>query len=162
MTYSNGLIVEALLAAGSHFADNNLVSQSLGLLEWLVEVEWSPEGHFSFTPTGGRDPDGQGGFDQQPLEAWTLADACALAFDLTGEVRWRSAVRWAAQWFIGANDQETPMWDPATGAAFDGLTATGVNTNQGAESTLAFIGTMLAYETTLAASTGSPRKRASR
>ena len=31
------------------------------------------------------------------------------------------------------------MWDPATGGGYDGLEATGVNLNQGAESTIALI-----------------------
>ncbi len=34
------------------------------------------------------------------------------------------------------------MWDPVTGGGYDGLTATGPNLNQGAESTLAFVTTM--------------------
>ena len=33
------------------------------------------------------------------------------------------------------------MWDPATGGGYDGLEATGVNLNQGAESTIALIST---------------------
>ena len=34
------------------------------------------------------------------------------------------------------------MYDPGTGGGYDGLTATGRNTNQGAESTLALISTL--------------------
>jgi hypothetical protein len=34
------------------------------------------------------------------------------------------------------------MWDPATGGGYDGLTPTGPNLNQGAESTLALISTL--------------------
>ena len=34
------------------------------------------------------------------------------------------------------------MWDPVTGGGYDGLTATGPNLNQGAESTLALVTTM--------------------
>ena len=40
------------------------------------------------------------------------------------------------------NDIGVPMWDPATGGGYDGLTLHGPNLNQGAESTLAFISTM--------------------
>ena len=36
-----------------------------------------------------------------------------------------------------------PVFDPATGAGFDGLEPDGVNRNERAESTLAFVGTML-------------------
>jgi hypothetical protein len=34
------------------------------------------------------------------------------------------------------------MWDPNTGGGYDGLHADGVNSNQGAESTLAAISTL--------------------
>jgi hypothetical protein len=34
-----------------------------------------------------------------------------------------------------------PMYDPDTGGGFDGLTVTGRNANQGAESTLALMST---------------------
>ena len=42
-------------------------------------------------------------------------------------------------WFLGANDLGLAVADPARGASFDGLTPTGVNTNQGAESTLMWL-----------------------
>ena len=55
---------------------------------------------------------------------------------------WREGVRVAADWFMGDNDTGEPMWDPDTGGGYDGLHADGVNTNQGAESTLALIATL--------------------
>jgi hypothetical protein len=45
----------------------------------------------------------------------------------------------AYAWFLGANDLGIAIADPAQGASFDGLTPTGVNTNQGAESTLMWL-----------------------
>jgi hypothetical protein len=45
-------------------------------------------------------------------------------------------------WFLGVNDGEHVMWDPSTGAGFDGLQADGPNRNQGAESTLAVVATL--------------------
>ncbi len=50
-------------------------------------------------------------------------------------------MRIAAAWFDGDNDTGARMWDPATGGGYDGLEATGVNLNQGAESTIALIST---------------------
>jgi hypothetical protein len=71
-----------------------------------------------------------------------MADACARAYGVTGDARWARAVRRAAAWFLGANDTGVAMFDPTTGGGFDGLESGGVNQNQGAESTLAFVGTM--------------------
>ena len=42
-------------------------------------------------------------------------------------------------WFLGANDLGLYVADPASGAGCDGLTPTGVNTNQGAESTMMWL-----------------------
>ena len=50
-------------------------------------------------------------------------------------------MRLARPWFDGDNDTGARMWDPATGGGYDGLEATGVNLNQGAESTIALIST---------------------
>jgi hypothetical protein len=42
-------------------------------------------------------------------------------------------------WFLGANDLGLSLADPARGACFDGLSAAGVNRNEGAESTLMWL-----------------------
>lgn len=140
LTYDNARFPEALMAAGACLADEGLVAAGLGLLEWLVETETAADRkRFSFTPVGGRDPGRLGpGFDQQPIEAWAMADACGLAGELAGPA-WQEPRTMAIEWFLGRNDAGTPMVDPVTGAGFDGLTATGPNRNRGAESTLAAV-----------------------
>ena len=56
---------------------------------------------------------------------------------MTGSPRYRTWA-WAAwSWFFGANRLGVSLYDPASGGCADGLTADGVNENQGAESTLA-------------------------
>ncbi|MBU6329711.1 MAG: glycosyltransferase [Acidobacteria bacterium] len=140
--YSNALIPESLLAAGELLGDDRLLRDGLDLLTWLVEYERTDEGHFSFTPAGGRGPGGRPGFDQQPIEAWSTADACLRAHALTGDPFWSDSVVMAAHWFAGRNDVGLEMWDHRTGCAYDGLRSDGVNPNQGAESALALIGTL--------------------
>jgi hypothetical protein len=72
----------------------------------------------------------------------SLADACARAAAVDTNPMWRDGVKAAAAWFLGDNDAGEAMWDPETGAGYDGLHADGVNGNQGAESTLAVISTL--------------------
>lgn len=156
--YSNALIPEALLAAGALLGDDRLFHDGLELLTWLVEYERSDEGHFSFTPAGGRGPGGRPGFDQQPIEAWSTADACLRAHSLTGDPFWSDSVAAAAYWFAGHNDVGIEMWDPMTGCAFDGLKRDGVNLNQGAESALALIGTLHAHERVNSTPAGQPQQ----
>jgi hypothetical protein len=142
LAYSNALLPEALLAVGAAAADPVAAHDALGLLGWLVDAE-SRETWFSFTPVGGRGPgDVRPAFDQQPIEAWAMADACARAYAHTHDAAWASAVRRAARWFTGDNDAGVAMFDPTSGGGYDGLEAGGVNRNQGAESTLAFVATM--------------------
>ena len=71
-----------------------------------------------------------------------MADACARACAVTGESSWIRGVAMAADWFDGRNDTGLAMFDPVSGGGYDGLRSDGVNLNQGAESTLAFISTM--------------------
>jgi hypothetical protein len=140
LTYANALLPDALLAAGSALGRPALIADGLHLLEWLLDRE-TVGGHLSLTPAGGSGPGDVHGFDQQPIEVATLAEACARAAAVTGDARWTAAVRLAAAWFDGDNDTGARMWDPATGGGYDGLHANGVNLNQGAESTIALIST---------------------
>ena len=78
-------------------------------------------------------------YDQQPMEATSLLLAAEAAFAVTGDQRHRTTMEWAYAWFLGANDGPTPVALPSLGAGQDGLTPSGVNTNQGAESTLMWL-----------------------
>ena len=68
-----------------------------------------------------------------------MADACARALAVTGDGEWQRGIDLAIGWFAGDNDVGAVMWDVDTGGGYDGLTPTGPNLNQGAESTLALI-----------------------
>jgi hypothetical protein len=139
LAYDNARIPEALIAAGAALADDARVERGLELLEWLVGVELGDDG-FSFAPVRGWEPgEARPGFDQQPIEAGSTAEACGRAHDVTGDPRWVELAMLAAQWFLGANDSSTPVFDAVSGGCCDGLQARGRNENQGAESSLALI-----------------------
>lgn len=162
LSYANALLPEATISAGRFVVDDAAVVDAVELLRWLVELQWTADDHFSFVPTSGRGVDDAAGFDQQPIEPWTLATACLQALIITGDAFWLDAIGWAAAWFIGENDRRVVMWDPATGAAYDGLTPLGVNLNQGTESTLAFIATLHAYRCALATTVAQQPRSSSR
>lgn len=142
LTYDNARIPEALIAAGLALGDERRTAVGMRLLEWLAESE-TRDAHFSFTPVDGREPgDGGPAFDQQPIEAWAMADACQRALLATGDLRWHELALRAAEWLFGSNDAGAVMYDQESGGTYDGLTAIGVNLNQGAESTLAGLGVL--------------------
>jgi hypothetical protein len=141
LRYANATLAEALLAAGHVTGDRELVGRSLGFLDFLLTRE-SPDGHLSVTGHGGSVPGDSGRqFDQQAIEVSAMADACSRAFRLTGDSRWYRGVRLAWDWFEGSNDSGYPMFDPATGAGYDGLEPGGRNENRGAESTISALST---------------------
>ena len=146
LRYANGILPEALMAAGAALGDRALVDRGLRLLDLLLDVE-TRDGHLSVTPTAGRGPGETGpAFDQQPIEVAAIAEACARAFAETGQERWAEAVGLSWAWFEGLNDSGAVMFDPDTGAGYDGLTPSGRNENRGAESTLAALSTLQCAE----------------
>lgn len=139
LSYDNARLPEALLAAGAALGDRRLISIGVRLLKWLVRVETNGD-HFSFTPDGGWAPgDPRPAFDQQPIEASAMAEACYRLWSITGDAVWRARAVGAARWFMGRNDTGMVVYDGATGASCDGLMEDSVNENCGAESTLAGI-----------------------
>ncbi|MEO0026057.1 MAG: glycosyl transferase family 1, partial [candidate division WOR-3 bacterium] len=82
-------------------------------------------------------------FDQQPIEAHCMIEACYQAYLVTHERRWREEMRRAFEWFLGRNDLGLPVYDYTTGGCHDGLHPDGVNGNEGAEATLSFIASLL-------------------
>jgi hypothetical protein len=139
LAYANAVLPEVLIAAGSLLERPALLADGLTLLRWLLARE-TRDGCYSPTPVGGSGPGDDGhGFDQQPLEAAAMADACATALRATGDPSWLDGLHLAVGWFAGQNDVGTTMWDPRTGGGYDGLEPSGPNLNQGAESTLAMV-----------------------
>lgn len=148
LAYANAVIPEAMLAIGDGLGDAQYLREGVQLLGWLLELQTridvgAKRAHLSVVPAGGWAPGEQWpGFDQQPIEVTALAEATWQAYELTGDSRWRAAVQLCAEWFLGANDAGTAVYDPRTGGGFDGLHADRVNQNQGAESTLAALATL--------------------
>jgi hypothetical protein len=142
LTYANAVLAEVVIAAGDLTGDGPLLATGVRMLTWLHGIQLVDGGLCVIPAAGWRRGAPRRRHDQQPIEVATLADACATAATATGDPRWHDGVRQAAAWFMGDNDASTPMWDPATGGGYDGLTPHGANLNQGAESTLALLSTL--------------------
>lgn len=61
----------------------------------------------------------------------------------TGKNYWYLGARRAFEWILGRNDLHLPVYDPTTGGCRDGLHPDRPNENQGAESTLASLQSLL-------------------
>lgn len=139
LAYDNARLPQALIRAGQALGRQDLIDCALSTLDWIVAKQTSPEGRFRAvgSESFGRPYAEPLQFDQQPLEAQATVDACAAAFDATGDRRWHDEAQRAYGWFLGANDLDLPLASVADGGCFDGLMPTGLNRNQGAESILA-------------------------
>jgi hypothetical protein len=78
-------------------------------------------------------------YDQQPVDACSMALAYARAFRVTGDSQYRSLAELAYDWYRGNNINRISLYDAATGGCYDALTPEGVNLNQGAESLLSLL-----------------------
>lgn len=139
LAYDNARLPEAMLRAGLALNRADLIACGLDTLDWIVARQTAPEGHFRAvgSESFGRVYEDPLPFDQQPLEAQATIDACAAAFDATGDARWYAEAKRAYDWYLGVNDLDLPLATQRDGGCFDGLMPTGLNRNQGAESILA-------------------------
>jgi glycosyltransferase involved in cell wall biosynthesis len=138
LAYDNARLPELLIRAGPVLGEPAMVERGLATLEWLTRQQTGPRG--TFRPVGChgfcRPYASPLAFDQQPVEAAATIDAAAAAYEASGREEWRQAARGAFAWFFGDNDAGVPLGDARDGSCFDGLMASGINRNQGAESIL--------------------------
>ena len=142
-TYANARLCQALLLSGRRNEDPQMIKVGLDSLRWLADVQTAPGAERYFAPIGSNGFYVQGGppavWDQQPIEAGAMVSACLAAEQVTGDKAWAREARRAFDWFLGQNQQQSPLYEPATGACRDGLHPDRANDNQGAESTLSFL-----------------------
>jgi hypothetical protein len=140
LAYDNCRLPEALLRAGMVSGRQDFIAVGLETLAWISRAQSAPEGHFRAVGSASfhRQYSAPIPFDQQPLEAQGMVEACEAALMLTGNPEWAARAGHAFAWFLGANDGGVIMADHASGECYDGLTPTGPNLNRGAESVLAF------------------------
>ncbi len=140
-TYNNAKLSQALIAHGRWSGDERAADIGLKSLRWLCEKQLSPLGRFR--PIGSNGFNRKGGvlavFDQQAIEAYAMVSASIEAFAVSKDMFWNEQAHLAFDWFLGRNDLGQPIYDASTGGCNDGLMENQVNENQGAESTLAFL-----------------------
>jgi hypothetical protein len=142
MTYANGVLPHALFDAAERWPQEAYLSAaetSFGFLDLATtshDIFW-PIGNHDWYPHG----EDKSLYDQQPVEASTMAAAALAGLRLRGDDKYRVIFQRAHGWFHGGNSLGQPLADEASGACCDGLMASGTNKNQGAESTLAYLWT---------------------
>lgn len=149
MTYANAVLPHALFIAAQRWPTEAFLDAAKTSFVFLDRVTTAEN---VFWPVGSNGWYAHGEdkalYDQQPVEAVTMAEAALAAFDVAGSATHQehlATFHRARGWFHGQNSLRQPLVDVRRGACFDGLLASGVNRNQGAESTLACLETELHY-----------------
>lgn len=150
-TYANAILPHALIVAGNRMSDVEMYNMGIKALKWLLEIQTAPDGHLSIIGNSGWiDIDGNRSmFDQQPLEAKGLLNVCLDVYTITRDKKWLEESERCLSWFLGQNDLQIPICDHKTGGCNDGLGVQGINANQGAESTLAWIISLINMNTVM-------------
>ena len=140
LSYANGKLPHALVLSGQRMQRNDMIDMGLRSLKWLLAIQTEDK---HFVPIGNNGWYEKGGsrarFDQQPVEANAMIEACVEAFNVTRDHTWFENAVMCFNWFLGQNDLNMPLYDPKTGGCRDGLMADGINQNEGAESSLAWL-----------------------
>jgi glycosyltransferase involved in cell wall biosynthesis len=146
LTYDNARLSQALLMAGRFLNNKAYIAAGQESLSWLYRSLYDKEKNcLSLVGNDGWYYKGEtkAKYDQQPMEIPAMIDACYQAYCIEHESVWIDRLGIAFSWFLGNNDRQEPLCDLITGGCFDGLTPAMINQNQGAESTISWLHSLL-------------------
>jgi len=151
VSYENARLAQALLREGRFTGNDEMKEWGLNSLKWLIDIQTNKEtGYLSVIGNKGwfKRNEEKAKFDQQPVEVAALIDACYEAYLCTEDDFFLNKMNWAFRWFLGQNALEESLYNPKTGGCKDGLLPTGANKNEGAESLVSWLLSLLKmYET---------------
>ncbi len=140
LAYDNAILPLALLHAAQILNDEIIAGVAMESMQFLSEITLK-DGYLSvignekwYVKNGP-----QSMFAQQPLEALAMVLMFHQAFHLTKDKNYLTQLYTSFMWFLGENDLRMSLYDFETKGCCDGLEHYGVNRNQGAESTLAYL-----------------------
>ncbi|WP_443938897.1 glycosyltransferase [Pedobacter sp. MW01-1-1] len=142
MTYDNAILPLALFHSCEITGNpevKNVAHQTLAFLEKITFKEavctpvgndgWHVRGRSGLMPI----------YDQQAIEIMGMVLLYFQTYTVTKERTYLKKMFTSYLWFLGENTLRIPLYDAETKGCADGLQRNGVNRNQGAESTLAYL-----------------------
>jgi len=122
---------QAIILAGKAEKDKKTKKAGKKVLDSLIEKHFDKDSLFLplVNPWG----------DEQPIEAGTMAEACMDAYKVFLEDKYLMAAKKTIDWFEGSNTKNKNILS-TDGGVYDAIKENGtINTNQGAESILAYL-----------------------
>lgn len=140
MTYDNAILPLALLHSCEITGDERVKEIALKTMGFLDKLTLSngylsPVGNDGWYYRGGTFPT----YDQQAIETMAMVLMHFQAYRIFKKPEHIEKMFLSYKWFLGENTLRAPLYDHETKGCCDGLLPTGINRNQGAESTLAYL-----------------------
>jgi len=140
LAYDNGILPLALLHSAEIFKDDKTSQTALESMNFLKEITLK-DGYLSIIGNEAwYKKDGERSmFAQQPIDALAMVLMYQQAFRVTKNKEYLKELFTCFMWFLGENDLRMSLFDFETSGCCDGFESYGVNRNQGAESSLAYL-----------------------
>jgi hypothetical protein len=140
LTYDNAILPLSLLHTVEITGDEYVKNIAIKAVKFLEKVTLS-EGYLSIVGSDGGYPKGgkRAVFDQQAIDTMASVRMFYQAYKITKETDYLEKMYLSYLWYLGENGLRIPLYDYETCGCCDGLKSDGVNRNQGAESTLAYL-----------------------
>ena len=144
LTYDNAIVPLALFKASVVMGERASLRVAREALEFLEAVCFE-QGQLVLVGNGGwhRRGEVKSRTDEQAIDAAAFVLAFRGAYLVTGDHHYLRRMRESFAWFLGANRLGLPLYDFVTAGCRDGLGPTLPNQNQGAESTISFLLSLL-------------------
>lgn len=140
LTYANSILPEALLCAWLETGNPEYKEIAKTSFDFLLSRTFNEAGIKVISNHGwlqkGEEAAPHG---EQPIDVAYTILALNKFYDVFKEAGYLNKMSIAFSWFLGNNHLHQIIYNPCTGGCYDGLEATQVNLNQGAESTLSYL-----------------------
>jgi len=140
LTYDNGILPLSLLHAYEILKDEKIRKVALESMEFLTRQSMK-DNYLSLIGNEKwyRKGEERSLFAQQPVDALAMVLMYYQAFYVTKNNKYLDLMFSSFMWFLGDNDLRMNLYDFETDGCCDGIERYGINRNQGAESTLAYL-----------------------
>jgi glycosyltransferase involved in cell wall biosynthesis len=140
LAYDNAMLPLALLHSAEIFSDPEITAIAMETMNFLTGITMkdgylSVIGNEKWYKKGGE----RSMYAQQPVDALAMILMYHQAYRLTRQKEYLGSLFNCFLWFLGENDLRMSLFDFETKGCCDGFENYGVNRNQGAESSLAYL-----------------------
>jgi glycosyltransferase involved in cell wall biosynthesis len=140
LTYDNALMPLALFRSFAITGDKISLQVARESLDFLESICFRDGQLFLIGNAGWHSRHGSRPMaDEQPIDAAALVLAFRSAYLATNDHRYLRRMRESFTWFLGVNRLGVTAYDSSTAGCRDGLGTSALNLNQGAESTICFL-----------------------